>query len=429
MQDTVCCGCSVVCDDVAVTTKKATLQSLGLCKLGHEYCNSIFSKTRLTQPLLKSNSGKQKPVTISSAIQKSARLLRESQKPLIFGWSNSTTEAIQLGLKLAQVTKGVFDSTASFEYGALFDAKLHGGETGQVNLDDVRDSADHIVYWGVNPAESHHRHASRFTVFPKGKDIPEGRESRVVSVIDIRETESMRLANHQLILAPNSGDVEFLQALIAELEGTQDHLPEKVGGVPTIEFLSFAKQLRDADNVALFYGNGLVHSTHAAQTLPFLAKLSKLLNRGNHRCWTLPMVAYCNTIGSVKTSVATTKLPFSVDFISKGVKAVESIQTSITDSEFDSVLIAGWDALSFLPGPLAKALSSLPSIALSTHPTLTTDKATVVFPVALTGMETTGTVYRMDGTPVQLQPFAKAPKGVPTEEKLLSQLINGVISS
>jgi formylmethanofuran dehydrogenase subunit B len=402
---------------------------LGLCKLGHEFCNSIFSKTRLTHPLVKVNSGKQKPVTINVALQEATRLIQESQKPLIFGWSNSTTEAIQLGLKLAQSTQGVFDSTASFEYGSLFEAKLQGGETGHVNLEDVRDSADHIVYWGVNPAESHHRHASRFTVFPKGKDIPEGRESRVVSVIDIRETESMRLANHQLILAPDSGDVEFLQALIAELERTQDHLPEKVGGVPTIEFLSFAKQLREADTVALFFGNGLVHSTHGTQSLPLLAKLSKLLNRGNHRCWTLPMVAYCNTIGSVKTSVSTTKFPFAVDFSSKGVKAVDSIHTSITNSEFDCVLIAGWDALSFLPGPLAKALSSLPSIVLSTQPTLTTDKTTVVFPVALTGAETTGTVYRMDGTPVQLKPFAKAPKGVLTEEELLNQLINSIGSS
>jgi formylmethanofuran dehydrogenase subunit B len=355
--------------------------------------------------------------------------LKESQKPLIVGWSNSTTEAIQLGLKLAQKIHGVFDSTASFEYGNLLEAKLRGGESGQMNLDKVRDSADHIVYWGVNPAESHHRHASRFTVFPKGKDIPEGRESRVVSVIDIRETESMRLANHQLILTPNSGDVEFLHALIAELEGTQEHLPERVGGVPTIEFLSFAKQLREADNVALFYGNGLVHSTHAGQSLPLLAKLSKLLNRGKHHCWTLPMVIYCNTIGSVKTSLTTTKLPFSVDFGLKTVKAVNSIQSSIKAGEFDCVLIAGWDALSFLPGPLAKTLSSLPFIALSTLPTLTTKKATVVFPIALTGAETTGTVYRMDGTPVQLQPFAKAPKGIPTEEDLLNQLINQITSS
>ena len=419
----------MVCDDVAVATKKSVLQSLGLCKLGHEYCNSIFSKTRLTQPLLKSDSGTQKPITIKSAIEESARLLKESQKPLIFGWSNSTNEAIQLGLKLAQETHGVFDSTASFEYGTLLDAKLHGGESGQTNLDVVRDSADHIVYWGVNPAESHHRHASRFTVFPKGKDIPEGRESRVVSVIDIRETESMRLANHQLILAPNSGDVEFLQTLIAELQGTQSHLPEKVGGVPTIEFLSFTKQLREADNVAIFYGNGLVHSTHATQSLPLLAKLSKLLNRGHHHCWTLPMVAYCNTTGSVKTSLATAKLPFSIDFSSKAGKAMGSIQTSIKTGEFDFALIASWDALSFLPGPMAKSLTSLPLIVFSTHPTLTTNKATVVFPIALTGAETTGTVYRMDGTPVKLQPFAKAPKGILTEEELLHQLINQLVSS
>ncbi len=413
----------MVCDDVAVSVKKSTLQSLGLCRLGHEYCKSIFSKTRLLKPLQKTSTGKQKPSTLDTALQQSVIILQKSKNPLFLGWSNSTLEAIQIGLKLTQHTNGVFDSTASFEYGHLLDTKLHGGEAGQLSLDEVRDFADHIVYWGVNPAESHHRHASRFTVFPKGKNIPEGRESRVVSVIDVRDTESMRLANHQLILSSHTGDVEFLQLLIAELDGTREHLPEKVGGVPVIEFLSFAKQLREADTVALFYGNGLIHSAHSSESLSLIAKVSTLLSRDQQKCWTLPMITYCNTIGAVKASLEAAKRPFSVDFNSKPVKPIESIQTSITTSEFDCAVIVGWDALSFLPGPVAKALSALPIITLSTHPSLTTKNSTVVFPTALTGAETSGTVYRMDGTEVPLKPFKQPPKGILTEEELLTQLL------
>ncbi len=412
----------MVCDDVAVSTKKTSLQSLGLCRLGHEYCASVFSKSRLLVPLQQTKQGKQKPISLEEALQHTARLLKESKNPLFLGWSNSTTEAIQIGLKLAQHTKGVFDSTASFEYGQLLDAKLNGGEAALMSLDDVRDVVDHVVYWGVNPAESHHRHASRYTVFPKGKNIPEGRESRVVSVVDIRESESMRLANHQLILSPNTGDVQFLQLLIAELEGTREHLPETVGGVPAIEFLSFAKQLREAENIALFYGNGLVHSHHAQTSLPLFQKVNKLLNRGSQKCWTLPMIAYCNSIGAVKASLKVTKLPFSVEFTSKQPRFLNSIQRNESFSKFDCAVISGWDALGLLPGPMAKSLSAIPIVALSTHPTLTTHNAQVVFPIALTGAETSGTVYRMDGTRVPLQPFAKTPKKILSEEELLNRL-------
>jgi formylmethanofuran dehydrogenase subunit B len=423
VQDTVCCGCSVVCDDAAVSVKKTTLQSLGLCRLGHEYCNSIFSTTRLTSPLQAISNGKHKTITLQNALEHSARLLRESKRPLFLGWSNSTMEAIQAGLNLAQRVNAVFDSTASFEYGSLLEAGLHGGEEGKMNLDKVRDFADHIVYWGVNPAESHHRHASRYTVFPKGKETPEGRESRVVSVVDVRETESMRLANHQLILSLNNGDVEFLQLLIEELEGTRKKLPTTVGGVPAIEFLSFAKQLREAETVALFYGNGLVHSTHSSQSLPLISKLSTLLNHKQQQCWTLPMVAYCNSIGAVKACRQATTYPFSVDFSSNPAKTVDSIQQSIMSSNFDCALIAGWDALSFLPGPIANALSKLPLITFSTHSTLTTQKSTIVLPTALTGAETPGTVYRMDGTAVPLKPFKKSQKGIYSEEELLNRLL------
>lgn len=423
MQDTVCCGCSVVCDDVAVAVDKSKLQSLGLCQLGHAYCESILSKTRLAQPLIRSKTGKQKKCTLREAITRGAELLHQSKKPLLIGWSNSSVEAIEVGLELTKSVKGVFDSTASFEYGSLLENNLSGGDFGQLTLDDVRDSADHIVYWGVNPAESHHRHASRYTVFPKGKNIPEGRESRIVSVIDIRESESMRLANHQLILHPNDGDTEFLKALISEIKGTNKKLPDTVGGVPAIEFLSFAKQLRNADYVAVFYGNGLLHASHSEESLSLLAQIPKLLNRSQHQCYTLPMVAYCNTIGAVKTSRKIAKLPFSIDFTSTTPKPHDSLYQKLSENAFDCIVTVGWDALSLLPRPIAHMIRDIPGIAFSTQPTLTTRAAEVVFPTALTGAEIGGTVYRMDGTAVTLQPFSKPKPPIHSEQKLLEQLL------
>lgn len=423
MKDTVCCGCSVVCDDVAVSIKKGEFRSLGLCRLGHEYCGSVLNKDRLTKPLVKDKMRKQRAVPLNKAFEEANSILAESEKPLLLGWSNSPVEVIQLGIKLTRQVKGVFDTTASFEYGNLLKYKLFGGEKNDFSLDDVRNYADHIVYWGVNPAESHHRHASRYTVFPKGEKIPEGRESRIVSVLDIRETESMRLANHQLILDASKGDEHFLRALIEEINGTASTPPKKIGGVPAIEFLSFAKQLQESEYIVLFYGNGLLHTLHAPETLPLFAKLSSSLNKGKRRCITLPMVTYCNTIGAVKTSLEETKLPFSIDFTSNSPKSCNSIFPELEACEFDMALIMGWDGLSFLPGPIARALKQIPLIVSSTHPTLTTRHASIVFPTALTGAEVGGTVYRMDGTAVSLQPFRTAPSTILSEAQLLEQLI------
>ncbi len=423
MQDTVCCGCSVVCDDAAVSLKKSELQSLGLCTLGHAYCASIRSKTRLTKPQVKIGTGKQKSVSLSTAYEQAISILSESKRPLLLGWSNSPSEVTSLGISLAKRLKGVFDSTASCEYGRLLDYKLEGGEANKATLEDVRNFADFIVYWGVNPAESHHRHASRYTVFPKGANIPEGRESRVIAVVDIRESESMRLANHQLILDPRNGDEHFLNALLNELKGTLGTPPKQVGGIPAIEFLSFSKQIKEAEYIAIFYGNGVLHAPHQSNTLPLLAKVANRLNKKKRPCIILPMVSLCNSTGVVKTSLEETGLPFLVDFTSQTPIPYPSVQEGLRNNEFDAALIVGWDALSFLPGPIAKSLQSIPIISLSTQPTMTTRKSVVTLPTALTGAEADGTVYRMDGVAVPLKPFAKAPQNIPTEHQVLTHFL------
>jgi len=367
--------------------------------------------------------GKPKSVPLPAAYEQAVSILSESKRPLLLGWSNSPSEVTGVGISLTKLLKGVYDSTASFEYGQLFDYKLVGGEANKATLEDVRNFADFIVYWGVNPAESHHRHASRYTVFPKGTNIPEGRESRIIAVVDIRESESMRLANHQLILDQRNGDEHFLNTLLNELKGTLGTPPKQVGGIPAIEFLSFAKQIKEADYIAIFYGNGLLHAPHGSNTLPLLAKVANRLDKKNRPCVTLPMVALCNSTGVVKTSLDETRLPFSIDFTSQTPKPYPSVQDGIRANEFDAALIVGWDALSFLPGPVAKSLQSIPIISLSTQPTITTRESAVVIPTALTGAEADGTVYRMDGEAAQLKPFAKAPQNIPTEHQVITHLL------
>jgi formylmethanofuran dehydrogenase subunit B len=422
MKDTVCCGCSVVCDDVAVKLVKKNFQSLGLCGLGHEYFSAVASKNRIRRAQI--NIEKRKYVPLEQALEKAASILSKSKRPLFYGWSNSVNEAIRVGLKLAKKLNGVFDSTANFEYGTLLEHGLTGGEATRTNLDEIRNNAEHIVYWGVNPAESHHRHASRYTVFPKGEKVPEGRESRTVSVIDIRQSESMRLANHQLVLDYRKADSPLFSALLTELQKKGVTPPESISGIRAIEFLSFAKSLRDADYIAIFYGNGLIQTSHQDDSLKSLHKLVSLLNRQNRFCTSMPMVAYCNTIGAVLTAQKTTGFPFAIDFKNSPPSHSPKLMREITEETFDCAVIVGFDALSFLPGPIIRSLTRIPIIALSALPTLTSYHAQVVLPTAITGAESSGTVHRMDGTAVKLNPFVSPPTNIHSETEILQQLLN-----
>ncbi|MFX1561988.1 MAG: hypothetical protein ACFFDP_01640 [Promethearchaeota archaeon] len=429
MKDTVCTGCSLVCDDAMVALKKQKLESLGLCRLGYECYSDVLGKNRLKHPMIRTEKNKQKIVPLDVALAQSVEILTQSKRPLLYGWSNSTDEAITLGLELARCLGGVFDSTASLEYGSLHNYELARGDEESVTLDDVRNNADHIVYWGANPAESHHRHASRFTVFPKGEKIAEGRESRTVSVIDIRKTESMRLANHQLILKSANGDEQLLSYLLKELKGTTETPPKFIAGIPAIEFLSFAKSLNNADYIALFYGNGLLHSGHAATTLPLLKQVVDCINTKKRRCVTLPMVTHCNAVGAVKTCKSITKHPFAVDFSEKTPKPFISAAEGLTEGKFDAALITGVDAIGTLPGIAARSLQKIPFIALSSLQSLTTRDAAVVIPTAIMGAECAGTVQRMDGEKITLKPFNELPTGILSESKLLQQLLTKLTTS
>ena len=52
-----------------------------------------------------------------------------------------------------------------------------------------------IIFWGSNPVESHPRHWERYSVFPAGQLVPDGRADRFLVVADVRPTPSTEAAD------------------------------------------------------------------------------------------------------------------------------------------------------------------------------------------------------------------------------------------
>ena len=76
--------------------------------------------------------------------------------------------------------------------------------------------------------------------------------------------------------------------------------------------------------------------------------------------------------------------------------------------------------MSDLPPAAREHLERIPSIVLDPSNTLTTRTATVVFHTATYGINTPGTVYRMDDVPIPLRPAFDSP--LPTDEHVLRRI-------
>jgi formylmethanofuran dehydrogenase subunit B len=104
----------------------------------------------------------------------------------------------------------------------------------------------------------------------------------------------------------------------------------------------------------------------------------------------------------------------------------DSIVNKIQNDDFDCSIIVGTDPISHLPFQLSKKLSKKPLIVIDNKKSATSQLADVVLPTALTGVEVGGLTYRLDQVPVELVKIVNPPSNIPSDEELLTQIIEGL---
>jgi formylmethanofuran dehydrogenase subunit B len=411
MEKFVCTGCSLLCDDVAADFSKDEPKSFGLCRLGHSIFETVLNERQ------DDNLG----LSIDDAIKKATELLVSAQNPLLYGWTSSTNETIREGLELSATLNGFFDTPLSLGLSSVLEQNLHL-EGLEIDLDGVRNEAEFVVFWGTNPAESSQRLISRFAALPKGDKIPEGVESRIIAVIDVRRTETMKIANHQFTLESNS-DGTLIESIIGELSQTSP-VKKAVGKISASELISFSRNLRNSDCTVFFYGSGFLNSGNYESNLTGLSDIIQLLRENGSEAYALPMTIDSNSMGSQKVSREITGFPPSIDFLSGRAEyhPQETAQNKLVSGEFDVALIVGDDSLLTLPGTVGKALSKIPMIYLGPQHHYTAEKATVSLLTSENGIYSNGTMNRMDQKKVTLMPLEGITSPFPTEFDLITKL-------
>jgi len=363
------------------------------------------------------------------AIEKAVSMLREAKKPLIYGLSNSGYNAQRVALEIAKLKTGVYDISESICHNFLYQ-ELRKGEYPfyYALLDEIRDNANVIVYWGSNPLGSHPRHLSKFSLYPVGRYAMKGVMDRELITIDVVESELKKTSRWFLRVNPGTGgDAKIAAIMKRRVKGGTNITEQKelVKDDASIDFDTVVKitdRLKKAFYGVIFAGLGIFSSENAAGNVKAIFALVEALNKEGVKFVMFPMKGHFNVMGAVHLLLRETGYPFGVDFSRNRI--FEPGKTTVLDvierEEVDAALIVGADPFSSFPKDTARKLCDMPVILIDPFETPTTQFSSVVFPAAITGVEAEEIAYRMDGLPLKLEKIVNCE--YPSDKEILERI-------
>ncbi|MFC1786726.1 formylmethanofuran dehydrogenase subunit B [Halobacteriota archaeon] len=419
--DVLCPFCGDLCDDIIVEVENnKIIEVKEACETG---VSKMMGHERIAAPMIREN-GKLRETTYEEAINKAAKILVNSLRPLMYGWGSTTCEADEKGIELAEELGAIIDNTTSVCHAPSVLALQNVGLP-SCTLGQIKNRADLIIYWGSNQAEAHPRHMSKYTSFSKGFFTQEGRKGKHVMVFDVRKTTTAEVADDFIQLDPGE-DYRVLSALRMILAGGEDIVPSCVGGVPKEKLIEIVDRMKSSRFGVLFFGMGLTQSRGRPYNVANAISLVRDLN-AHTKFAVIPMRGHFNVTGFNQVCAWLTGFAFAVDF-ARGQPWYNPGETSSVDvlnrGECDSALIVASDPAAHFPRKSVEHLKKIPLIQIDPCPGPTTELADVVIPVAITGIEVEGTAYRMDGVPLRLRKIIE-PSHL-SDEEILSRILSKV---
>jgi formylmethanofuran dehydrogenase subunit B len=409
-----CTVCGCVCDDLRVTVEGGhVVQTQGTCPLSERW----FLTQGTRQPPAAEVDGRAVP--LNEAVSRAAALLRAAKSPLIYGLSRSSTEGQRAAVALAERLGATLDTTASLCHGPSIMALQEVGEV-TCTLGEVKNRADLIVYWGVNPALSHPRHMERYSLFAQGRFTPRGRADRILVVADVKPTATSELADIFLPIEPGN-DFEVLTLLRLLVRGVSvSHLMHREIHIESLEDL--AQRLKSCRYGVVFFGLGLSMTRVGQHNVEALLLLVRDLNQYTRFC-ARRMRIPGDVSGADLVLAWQTGYPFSVNF-ARGYPRYNpgefSAQDMLEHGDIDACLFVGSEGAELFSKRALANLQQMPVITLD-YPTVESAvAATVRFTTAAYGVHRPGTAYRMDNVPIRLRPFLAA--DYPSDDEVLSRI-------
>ena len=406
VKDATCTFCGCVCDDIELHVEGQHItKAKKACVLGTAWFLNHEIENRPSCLI------EGKPASVDEGIERAAQILARSRYPLIYGLSDTTVESQRVAVSIADWAGSNIDTTTSVCHGPSGMAFQGVGEV-TCSLGEVRNRGDLIVFWGSNPAESHPRHFTRYSLMPKGMFVPNGRKDRTCVIVDVRKTKSAKAADLFIQIQPRK-DFEALWVLRALAQGIELD-PEQVQhdtGQPLEVWTDLMSRMKAARFGVIFFGMGLTMTRGKHANSEALLALTRDMNRYT-RFVCKPNRGHGNVTGADNVVTWRTGYPFGVN-LGRGYPRFNPGEYTASDilarGEADAAMIIASDPAANFSQPARNHLANIPYIALDPKETPTTRGAAVAFSVATYGINVPGTAYRMDDVPISLRTAFDSP--------------------
>ncbi|MFX0003245.1 MAG: formylmethanofuran dehydrogenase subunit B [Candidatus Hodarchaeota archaeon] len=425
----VCSGCSLLCDDIIVNSDGLYIyEVLGACLKGKERFDQVTAKNRITKPQVRKN-GELEKVSLNEALDNTVNIIKDSSKPLLYGFSTVNCEAQLKGIQLAKLINGFIDSNSIICQGKVLNISKDTGIT-LTTITEIINKVDLLILWGANAAESIPRLLNK-TLFSRGKFRMTGREIKTLIVIDPVKTASFGVMGvRDVALQIETGkDIDLIRVLKEEC-CKADSIPDTgVAGIDKDDLKRLLLHLTGAENGVIFIGQGLLRPQSGEDVIKELLELVQLINvkQQKGRMSVIMLGGHYNMSGFDHVALSNFGKNHSLQFSANQlVDTPNTIVSKIEKEDFDCSIIVGTDPISHFPSSLSKKLMKKPIILIDNKESATSYVADVILPSAITGIECGGLVYRIDHVPIELKKILNPPSNIYTDEEILYKIIEAL---
>jgi formylmethanofuran dehydrogenase subunit B len=205
-----CLGCGCACDDITVQVRGCQIvDARNACALGLEW----FGDGEVPAAIRVDD----RDATLDQALDAVRATLVASKAPLIYIAPDLSCEAQREAVALADLLHASIDTITS---GTALSSILASQERGRASatLSEIRNRADVLVFWGVDPNARYPRYWSRYAPEPAGLHVTNGRQSRKVIAVDVGGSRGPEDADIRMAV-PALEEVATLTAVDAVVRG------------------------------------------------------------------------------------------------------------------------------------------------------------------------------------------------------------------
>jgi formylmethanofuran dehydrogenase subunit B len=385
-----CLGCGCTCDDIELRVEADRIvEARHACPLGVAWFRDGTVPARM-----RVGGG---DASLERALDAAVSALAGAARPLIYLAADLSCEAQREGIALADWLRA---SLASLTSSTVVSSLLAAQEQGRASatLGEIRNRADVVVFWGVDPSSRYPRYWTRYAPEPVGVHVPEGRRSRRVIAVDVGDSRGPADADLRMSVTADK-EVATLTRLTASVSGSTSSMmsgategldPTVVDAIRTGRYVAIVADAEPADD-----GNG--RDAGRASALIAFAQALNATTRGALST----LRAGGNRSGADACTTSQTGYPAAVDF-ARGYPRYRP-HDGIGEGEAgpDVVLLLG-DA-GAVPSATLRAMRGARHLVIGPHASEgPLREAEVAIDTGVAGIHETGTAVRMDDVPVPL---------------------------